>query len=85
MTLIVKSCPKMFVMPFYGNFIEHNLIINESRSNLIIEKTPIQKGKMRTKKYDESKKKFKSESTLTKVTKENNRTYQREAKEQPML
>jgi hypothetical protein len=53
MTIIAKLCPKMFVKPFYGNFIEHNLFINESISNFIIEKTPIQKGKRRTKKYDQ--------------------------------
>jgi hypothetical protein len=47
----------MFVMPFYGNFIEHNLFFKESLSNFIIEKTPIQKGKRRIKKYDKSKKK----------------------------
>jgi hypothetical protein len=85
MTIIAKSCPKMFVMSFYGNFIEYNLFINESISNFIIEKTPIQKGKRRTKKYDQNKKNIKNESTQTKATKENNRTYQREAKEQPML
>jgi len=47
MTIIAKSCPKMFVMPFYGNFIKHNLFINESISKSITEKTPIQK------KYDQ--------------------------------
>jgi hypothetical protein len=44
MTIIAKSCPKMFVMPFYGNFIKHNLFINESISKSITEKTQFKRN-----------------------------------------